>query len=142
MICEYWNDAEGPWVMEDVDLQIHDLSPQKFITGARAWQMCREDSSKGNLFGWGPDMYGVWAARVNLVRDFAALNGFESISGDEWGLTMTQDAQLTDEDITLLDTAAALAITDDIEERRALYKACDRLSVPTVLHHFDYILNH
>ena len=62
----------------------------------------------------------MWAARVNLARDFAALNGFESVSGDGWGLTMTQDADLTDDDITLLNTAAALAMTDNIEERRVL----------------------
>ncbi|OKH56654.1 hypothetical protein [Scytonema sp. HK-05] len=32
------------------------VSPQKFITGARAWQICREDASKGNVFGWAADI--------------------------------------------------------------------------------------
>ncbi|BAY45594.1 hypothetical protein SAMD00079811_32000 [Scytonema sp. HK-05] len=45
------------------------------------------------------------------------------------------------DDITLLDTAAALAMTDNIQERRVLYEACDGLRVPAVFHHFDYILN-
>ena len=54
---------------------------------------------------------------------------------------MTQYADLTDDDITLLDTAAGLAITDNIEESRMLYEACDRRSPPAVFHHFDYILN-
>jgi hypothetical protein len=54
---------------------------------------------------------------------------------------MTQYADLTDDDITLLDTAAGLAITDNIEESRMVYEACDRRSVPAVFHHFDYILN-
>ncbi len=50
---------------------------------------------------------------------------------------MTQYADLTDDDITLLDTAAGLAITDNIEESRMVYEACDRRSVPAVFHHFD-----
>jgi hypothetical protein len=55
---------------------------------------------------------------------------------------MRHDADLTDDDITLLDTAATIAITDNIEERRVLYEACDWLRLPAVFHHFDYILNH
>ena len=75
-ICEYWSTNEARWVMEDADLQRHDVSPSQFITGGRAWQMCRENSSKGDRFGFGPDSRGAWATRENLVHDFAALNGF------------------------------------------------------------------
>ena len=59
-----------------------------------------------------------------MVRDFAALNGFESATGDAWGLAFVEDPAITAEDLARLDRAAALAATDDeLAARRALYAA-------------------
>ncbi len=138
-VCEYWDDRRQRWVMEDADLQRHDVPADEFITGGRACQRCRHDAA-GNQFGFDPDLRGQWVTRVNLVRDFAALNGFESVSGDAWGLALTDEAALTAGDLAVLDRAARLSPSDDaLAERQALYAASDGLRAPAVIQHYDYI---
>jgi hypothetical protein len=138
-VCEYWRADEQRWVMEDADLQRHDVSPEAFITASRAWLMCRETPELAARFGYSEDMCGLWAVRLNLVRDFAALNGFECVSGDYWGLGGQEEASLTHEDLALLDQVAALGMNDNVEERRRLYQATERLRAPEVIQHFDYV---
>jgi hypothetical protein len=140
-VCEYWDARVSQWVMEDADKQMHTVSPDDFITGARAWQMCRQEHSKGDLFGFGAKMRGMWAARVNLVRDFASLNGFESVSGDSWGLAHKDGSDLTTAELALLDEAAALASSDDrFGALRALYEHSPDLQMPAVVHNYDHVV--
>lgn len=126
--------------MEDADLQLHDVPPIEFVTGSRARQACRDGDSLCDRFGFGPATRGQWVTRVNLVRDFAALNGFESVTGDVWGLALAEDPTVGDGDMAILDRAAALAATDDnLAERQALYATTEGLRVPAVIQHVDHL---
>jgi hypothetical protein len=139
-VCEFWDEGRRRWVMDDPDLQRHDVPPDEFVTGGRAWQRCRDGDAACERFGFGPDDRGQWVARVNLVRDFAALNGFESVTGDAWGLAFVEEPAIGAGDLATLDRAAALAASDDgYDERRALYAASEGLRAPAVIHHFDYL---
>lgn len=139
-VCEYWDDRQQRWVMEDPDLQRHDVPLGEFITGSRAWQLCRDGDGMCDRFGFGPDALGQWVARTNLVRDFAALNGFESVTGDVWGLAFAEEPALSDEDMAVLDRAAALAATEEeLSQRQAFYAATDGLRVPAVIQHVDHL---
>ena len=139
-ICEYWSEEAQRWIMEDPDLKKHDVPSEEFITGARAWQICQHDESRAHLFGFADDFRGVGVARINLVQDFAALNGFESVSGDSWGLAHKEDSELTTDDIGLLNRAAKLSEADiHFDERRTFYEASDSLRTPPVIHNFDHV---
>ena len=87
-VCEFWDEEQGLWIMEDADLQLHSVPFNQFYTGIRAWEISRKTPAMARQFGYGKEKYerGAWVARANLVRDFAALNGFVSISGDSWEL--------------------------------------------------------
>lgn len=135
-LCEYWNAKEGRWVLEDPNLKLHDVPPERFITAGRAWQMCREDQKNGALFGFGRHPRGQGLAKVRgiLVSDFAALNGFEMLSDDWWGMHLKNNKDVTKADTALLDRAAALATTDEaFAERRELYESSEALRVPAVI---------
>lgn len=139
-VCEYWDDRRSRWVMEDPDLQRHDVPPDEFVTGSRAWQRCRMGDAACDRFGFGPDACGQWVARVNLVRDFAALNGFEGVTGDVWGWALADEAALGEAGLADLDRAAALASTDDdLAGRQALYAATEGLGAPAVIQHVDHL---
>ncbi len=132
-LCEYWSAKEGRWVLEDPDLQRHDVLPDQFITAGRAWQMCREDPNNGALFGIGRHPRGQGLAKVRgmLVSDFAALNGFEMLSDDWWGMHLKNNKDVTKADTALLDRTAALALTDSaFEDRRLLFGSSAELRVP------------
>ena len=135
-LCEYWSAKEGRWVLEDPDLKLHDVPPDQFITAGRAWQMCREDQNNGTLFGFGrhPRGQGLSKVRGILVSDFAALNGFEMLSDDWWGMHLKNNKDVTKADTALLDRAATLASTDDaFDDRRELYESNEALRVPAVI---------
>lgn len=144
-ICEYWHTDDQRWVMIDPDLQMDDVSPDQFMTGANAWQMCRTDPVKSMTFGFGEGdgERGMWTVRANLVRDFAALNGFESVSGDGWGLAMADDNEVSPDDMALLDDAAALAMSDDrFEARQQRYENSKSLRAPAKIQHYDYVVSY
>ncbi|MCY4437141.1 MAG: transglutaminase domain-containing protein [Chloroflexi bacterium] len=135
-LCEYWSAKEGRWVLEDPDLQMQDVAPEQFITAGRAWQMCREDRDNGALFGFGRHPRGLGLSNVRgiLVSDFAALNGFEMLSDDWWGMHLKNNKDVTKDDTAVLDRAAILAITEEsFAERRELYQNCEALRVPPVI---------
>jgi hypothetical protein len=138
-ICEYWNGER--WVMEDADLQRHDVARDDFIAGSRAWQLCRSGEQPADRFGFGaaPEDRGLWVVRINAVRDIAALMGFPSVSGDAWGIAMKEEPQVTEADRLLLDEAAALAEHDDIAALRSLYERAEGLRPEAEIGHFDYI---
>ena len=98
--------------------------------------MCREDQNNGALFGFDRHPRGLGLAKVRgiLVSDFAALNGFEMLSDDWWGMHLKNNKDVTQEDTALLDRAAALTITDDaFNERREVYDTSEALRVPAVI---------
>ena len=92
-VGEVWNAAEGRWVLLDAqmdDLQRGvlqlpfdplDVPRDQFITGGRAWQLCRAGQADPETFGI-HDMSGLWFVRGNLVRDVAALSGGDAADFD------------------------------------------------------------
>ncbi len=138
-VTEYWNGER--WVMEDPDLLKHDMSPDEFITGGKAWQMIRANEVSDLKFGFGPGALGGWAVRYDLPRDLAALNKFEMLSGDSWGDMEKQEPLVNSRDRKLLDEAAqwSLAPNEDFEAMRAFYEATDSLRVPDTIKLYNYI---
>ena len=80
-VCEYWNSHQSRWVMVDAQLDAFqvktlgvqfdpmDVPPDQFITGGRAWQMCRLGQAHPDQFGIF-DMRGWWFIWGDAVRDF------------------------------------------------------------------------
>jgi len=139
-ICEYWDSARERWIMEDPHRLEHDMPADAFYNGARAWQLCRAEPEASIRFGFGRDHRGAWVARVNLIRDFAALNGFTCVSGDGWGLAMKHDSKVTPDEFKLLDLAAELAMDDSrFIERRQLYANNPNLRMPEMVLNYDFM---
>lgn len=138
-VTEYW-DGER-WVMEDPDLVKHDMSPDEFITGGKAWQMIRANEISDFKFGFHPDALGAWVVRYDLPRDLAALNKFEMLSGDSWGDMEKQEALVNGKDRKLLDEAAkwSLAPNQDFEAMHQFYESTDSLRVPDTIKLYNYI---
>jgi len=142
-VCEYWNAGQERWIM--VDSQLDDLQKEvlkipfdnldvphnQFLTGGRAWQMARQEGTDPDKFGIF-DMHGLWFIRGDLIRDFLALNHFEILPWDHWGLMDGEDEKLSQADWQLLDHLAAITIPgqEDFAEIRQLYVDEPRLQIP------------
>lgn len=103
-----------------------------FVTGGRAWQMCRDEGADPVRFGLGPDLpdvAGWFFVRGRLQLDMAALNKQEMLCWDEWGYG-AEDSTVTDDDAALLDRAAALSLNLDTTDLRTLLAAEPRLHLP------------
>ena len=136
--CEYWDAARGRWVMEDPDLQRHDVPAGAFVTGARAWRLAREDRAFAERCAYSERIRGWAALRLNLVRDFAAVNGFPSVSGDGWGLALAAEDALTAADRRALDRAAELCGVDGaLAEQQRLYAGAPGLAPPDTIVQFE-----
>lgn len=120
----------------------HSLSPDSdFIVGGKAWRLCRDgllDPMKCGI----EDAWGLWFVRGQLLRDFAALRKLELVphlcrepgdwqSWQSWRLLAAADADLTGEDLALLDEIAALsAHPDNLEAIADAYRRNPALQVP------------
>lgn len=84
-VCEYWDANQSRWILAEAQLDEFqqqalpirfsplDVPRTMFVTGGKAWQMCRAGQftpKKFGIFG----MRGMWFIRGNLIRDVAALN--------------------------------------------------------------------
>lgn len=128
--------------MEDPDVIKHDLSADDFVTGAQAWSLVQTGEMAAERFGFAADApsRGPFAVRLNLLRDAAALCGFESVSGDMWGLALKDEAELTPVDREVLEATAQLAEADEsLPELWRLVAVEDGLHVPEAVHHFAYV---
>lgn len=95
--------------------------------------MARDQGVDPDLFGIF-DMRGTWFIRGDLVRDFAALNQMPLLPWDCWGISLSTDLDLRDDDWAFLDRIAALSLDNaKFDEMRAVYKADERLRVPPVI---------
>ena len=144
-VGEYWNAAEGRWVLVDAQLDALqrgvldlpfdplDVPRDQFITGGAAWQLCRNGRADPDAFGIA-DMHGLWFVRGNLVRDVAALNKMELLPWDVWGLA-DEGSGLTADDMTALDEMAALSGGDaaGFDRIHAWYETDARWRVPPVI---------
>lgn len=143
-VCEYWKPDEGRWVMVDAQLDpfqqqaLHipfdplDVPRDQFVTGGKAWQMCRAGQADPDQFGIF-DMHGLWFIRGDLGRDVLALNKIEILPWDGWGLLCKDEAQMTQGDYEFLDHLAALTLAGDeaFPAIRSLYENDARLHMPS-----------
>jgi hypothetical protein len=143
-VLEYWNEDREQWIM--VDAQLDNLQQKElklpfnplnvgekyFITGPRAWLMCREGLMNPELFGiftW----WGYNYLRCNLILDANSLlnipmqpwdiwEGYKSIPIEEW----------TDKDYEAMDNLATLAlkVDDDFESLYEYVLSNDKIKVP------------
>ncbi len=120
-VCEYWNPARQQWALADaqldelhrdarnIDFDIADLPPGKFLNAGQAWQMCRSGACDPADFGHGADG-GLWFVRVNVMRDMLALHKQETSAWDTWRAA-TPDSKVLD--------ASTLSLCDRIAEATA-----------------------
>ena len=144
-VAEYWNAAQGRWVLVDAQLdefqcremQVSfdplDVPRDQFIVGGQAWKMCRSGAADPDSFGIF-DMRGLGFIRGDFIRDVAALNKVELLPWDCWGLILKyemDDNQIEAADLALLDQLAELTGGDvpDFEQVRSLYESDPRLRV-------------
>ena len=147
-VGEYWNAGQGRWVLVDAQMDALqrgalnlpfdplDVPRDQFITGGRAWQLCRAGQADAETFGI-HDMHGLWFVRGNLVRDVAALNKMELLPWDSWGLVYVEgdDEALNATDLAALDEMAALSGGEaaDFAYIQRLYESSDQWRVPPII---------
>lgn len=151
-VCEYWNRAEGRWVLVDaqidgaqqkilpIDFDVFDVPRDRFVIAGDAWTQCRAGEANPAAFGMF-DMNGLWFIAGNLVRDVAALNNMEMLPWDVWGAMPSPDEPLRDDQLTFFDRLATLTHTPDASfaELRTLYEGNNHLRVPETV--FNAVLN-
>lgn len=142
VVCQYWNADEMRWMT--VDAQIDDLQRKlfnitfntqniqkgKFLSGGRAWQMCRKEKADSAKFGIST-FFGLGNIRYSLILDLLGLNKIELVPGDSWNL-MPKDAKegfSTEEEATFFDRLAAVTEGDepDFLEVTSLYQKLPEL---------------
>jgi hypothetical protein len=145
-VCEYWNEDESRWIMVDSQLdefqrdvlQIRfdplDVPYDQFITGGRAWQMCRSGLADPGHFGIF-DMHGWWFIWGDVIRDFMSLNKVEILPWDGgWGfLTNDLTDPLPDEHtMVLYDRIAKISATPEasFQQLMSMYSHEPRLHLP------------
>ena len=145
-VCEYWHATENRWRFVDGQLDEFqqqalrmrfsplDVPRTMFITGGKAWQMCRAGQADPDRFGIF-DMHGLWFVRGDFVRDVAALNKMELLPWDGWGIIETKDNDLSADDLAFLERVAELTQGDvpQFDAVRAVYESDARLRVPPVI---------
>ncbi len=109
-----------------------------FVSGGRAWQLCRREGADPNRFGLGPDaehVRGWWFIRERLLLDIAALNKVELLCWDSWeGLT---EGRADDE--AILDEIAVLSLNPDSCELLARCATDPRWQIPSAVQCFHPI---
>jgi hypothetical protein len=139
-MCEYWNADQARWVQVDAQvdgfqqeaLSIQfdplDMPPGQFVTGGKAWQMCRAGETDPDKFGI-LDMHGIWFVRGNLIRDFLSLNKVEILPWDGgWGFLVDEENM----EAEIMDRVAQLTLAGDeaFAEVRAAHEEDGRFHVP------------
>ena len=111
-----------------------DVPDDQFLTGGKAWEMCRKGEANPDTFGIF-DLHGLWFVRGDLIRDFASLNKMELLPWDSWGLMERDEKELSKSDMSLLDETAAITQADNsrFDEIQSLYQNNANLRVPPVI---------
>lgn len=91
-----------------------DMPAGQFVTGCDAWKLCRSGTANPDDFGIF-EMHGLSFVRGDLIRDIASFNKTELLPWDCWGLMMKEDKDLSEKDYALLDKAAGLVMTENME---------------------------
>lgn len=124
-VLEYWNKEECRWTLADtqlddilidkmnIDFDSMDLDDTHFVTGAKAWNMCRRGKADPQLFGifqwWG---YGYITS--NLLLDANSLIKRPMQPWDMWEGYKTKDPEeYTENDWATLDKLVELVLNVD-----------------------------
>ena len=141
-VCEYWNAAEGRWVLVDAQLDAFqqqalkttfdplDVPRDQFIVAGQAWRMCRQQGADPNDFGI-MDMHGLWFILGNLFRDLWALQKVELLPWDGWW-EQHDNVDPSPADLARGDLLAPLTLAPDAH-RAEIQTAChhdERLRMP------------
>jgi hypothetical protein len=106
-VVERWDQR---WILDDPDVNLRDLDPSAFRSGADAWHRCRSDDDP-SLYGL-PDSTGWHELQGSVVCDVAALAKDEHLAYVRWPLARQPLA--THEEELWLDEAAAASANDHI----------------------------
>lgn len=121
------------------EVDLFDMPPSAFVTGGRAWQLCRNEGADPARFGLGPqvpEVSGWWFIRGRLLLDVAALHKTELLCWDVWSYG-DPNIELTQEEEQRLDRVAHLSLQPAFEELTALWHADKRLGVPAEVNCFS-----
>lgn len=139
-VCEYWDRDQERWKQVDsqldafqqeqlaIDFDPLDVPHDRFLTGGKAWQMCRAGDADPDHFGIF-EMRGIWFVRGNLVRDFLSLNKVEILPWDGgWGFLEGEEEM----EGAIMDQIAALSLAGDgvFAEIRSTYGDDSRFHIP------------
>jgi Transglutaminase-like superfamily len=126
VVAEYWNGSR--WVMVDPQIppgfapfDVQDIPAGRFVTASSAWRAWRHGELNADLYGVAPQLpyRGDWFIRNYVVLELAALNKYETLLWDQWGV---MSGELTG-DLELIDRAADTLLRGDWNEVRALHDA-------------------
>jgi hypothetical protein len=151
VIAEVWDAAQQRWRLVDPELaddhiaavdgarvDPEDVPPDRFVTGPRAWRLCRAGTADAHRFVVNPDLYipvtrGWSYVRHNLVHDLAALSGQEMLLWDYWGLAEIA-GEPTPAQLAALDELAAATCSSDVPlEQVQSFAQRDGFRVPAVV---------
>lgn len=148
IIGEYWNAAQGRWILVDalfdevwrsdpkIKHDVMDVPRDLFLVAGDAWTRCRAGQADPGKFGiFVGDLRGLWFIAAELIRDVAALNQMEMLPWDTWGAMPRPNEALSDEQLRFFDHLAALSRVPDasFDELRTLYQEDQRVRVPEVV---------
>jgi len=125
--------------VRDWGYDLLDMPATAFVTGGRAWQMCRQEGANPERFGLGPDVEDVrgwWFIRQRLQLDVASLNKIELLCWDE--IEGLHEDQVADQ--AILDEMAMLSLNPDSNELRARSATADRWQLPSSVNCFNPII--
>lgn len=146
-VLEYWNDKLERWVMVDAQLdelqqetlKINfdplDVGEEEFITGPRAWLLCRAGKADQNLFGifkW----WGYEYLRCNLILDANSLLKMPMQPWDGWpGYKSLPIVEWTESDYEVMDELSelALAVDTNYQAFSEFVLRSDKIKVPADL---------
>lgn len=148
-VCEYWNRADGRWVLADaqidelqrdlfrIDFDLMNVPRDSFVIAGDAWARCRAGQADQATFGLSiVKESGLWWIAGNLIRDVAALTNMEMLPWDVWGAMPGPDDHIGDADTDLFDRLAALTQNPEagFDELRRLGLNDPRVNVPPTVY--------
>lgn len=127
-LAEYWDATPERWVRvdpmidevqqrgRDMGFNLLDMKAgDPFWLAGEVWRRCRVGELEPWDFGDSDVDRGMPPIRYALLQDFAYLNKLEMLGNDDWGALITKpEAELTREDLDLLDRIALLTENADI----------------------------
>lgn len=142
-LCEYWQPEEQRWIAADAQLdEVQrlgygvgfdpcDVPETDYLTGARAWERCRDGQADAQLFGFSR-WWGIGYVRHVLLRDLLALNKKEGLPWESAGLPELEEGKVSEQDRQALDRISQLALAGNgsFFELRSVYEHVIRSGRP------------